>query len=240
MAGGRKPQRPLLPREQRKLRLKRLSLGAGALLLVLLLGWAVTMFTPVAAVKHIEVTGNQQTSTEEIQQHSGIALGTPLPRVNLRQAAANVSQLPWVEKTTVQRKWLNTIKIGVTERQAVLWAERADGQHLIDDAGTAFIIGTPPAGTVQVLGTQADDPEVFKAVLVVVQSLDPVVRPQLVQVDAANIYQLNLIFADGRTVYWGSNEQAAAKSLATGRVLTTGDSIGRSWNVSNPELVAVK
>ncbi|MFV8395145.1 cell division protein FtsQ/DivIB [Corynebacterium hindlerae] len=210
--------------------------GVGAAVLLAVVAAAVLLFVPTFQVSRIDVTGNSETAAEDVESASGIALGVPLVRLNLQQAAEGVAQLPWVAKVNVERDFPSTARIVVEERQAVLFARRNDGEHLVDATGRPFVIQTPPSGCVEVTGTKEDDPALFADVVTAVTALDPGARGQLERVDAPSKFELKLFFAGGKEVYWGSTEHAHDKAKATSTVLQRE---GQRWNVSAPGLVTL-
>lgn len=216
---------------------RKLGVGiAGGVILLGVVAALVLLFVPMFQVAKYEVTGNTNTSAEDIEIAAGIAHGSPLVRANTHQAAQNVAQLPWIARVSVDRAFPNTVKVAVEERNAALFAERSDGPHLFDDTGRPFVIENPPIGCVKVTGTQDDDPALFADVAKVVTSLDAGARLQLERVDAPSKYEMTLYFAGGKEVYWGSSEQAHDKAKATSTVIQRE---GNRWNVSAPGLVTL-
>ena len=64
--------KPLNRKQLRKKKLALLRLRLILLLLVVLIGLGVCVFTPIFNIKSIEVTGNEQVSTEKIIQTAAI------------------------------------------------------------------------------------------------------------------------------------------------------------------------
>ncbi|APT85087.1 cell division protein FtsQ/DivIB [Corynebacterium aquilae] len=216
---------------------KKFATSAVAVVVVLGVLVACLVSFPILTVKNITVEGNENTTYEEVLQASGLTEGQNLLTADVAQASRRVHDLPWISKVRVERQAPSTINIEVHERTPLLFAHRADGDHLIDDQGVPFVIAPPPAGAVEVLGTVEDDPETLQVAAKVVRSLAPEVRAQISAIDIASPDRITLLAPEDRSVYWGSSDEAEAKAKVTGTVLTQP---GKHWNVSDPFLVTVK
>lgn len=216
---------------------KKIVLAVAAVVAVIVVAFGAVWAFPVFTIKDYDVTGNVHTTTEDIIEVAGVAQGHNLARVDASSAAANVVTLPWVKSATVNRQWPSTLGVDVVERQAVLYSVEGDGDHLIDDAGTPFVIDTPPDDAVEVTGSQRQEPAVLTSVAQVVAQLPAPVRLAVARIDVPAQHDLTFYLHDGRTVYWGSTESAHDKALAMEDILGRE---GQSWNVSNPLLVTVR
>lgn len=192
---------------------------------------------PVLQVSDYEVTGNDRLPDEVVQEATGVVAGENMMRVDVADAAAGVAALPWVRSVTVARQWPSTLGVEVTERQAVLYAGDPDETHLIDETGTPFLIDVPPETAVEITGGGQDDPDVLREVAEVVGAIPDHVLEQVARVDAPSAPDIEFHLHDGRTVYWGANENNHDKALAMETVLTQ---VGQHWNISAPTMVTVR
>ncbi|MEZ2120940.1 cell division protein FtsQ/DivIB [Corynebacterium sp. CCM 9203] len=214
----------------------RTSWTVGVLAAVICIGFIV-WFAPVLQVGEIKVSGAKQTTEAEIVAATGIVPGANMVRVDPAGAAQKVAALPWVERAHVERHLPGTVVVEVAERNAVLYATRSDGDHLIDARGVPFIIADPPVGAVEITGTSEDDPDVFAGVASVLESLDNPLRRQLARVRAPDTYEITLFLLDGREIYWGAPEGNRDKARAAAAALSRA---GRVYNVSDPVQVTVR
>ncbi|MCK7675225.1 FtsQ-type POTRA domain-containing protein [Corynebacterium pygosceleis] len=214
----------------------RISWILGVTVLLVSVGLLV-WFVPVAKVGEVTVTGAGRTDGEEIVAATGIVTGANMVRVDAGRAARDVAALPWVERARVERHFPGTVSVEVTEREAVLYATRSDGDHLIDATGLPFIIDAPPVGAVEITGTREDDRELFSGVAEIIASLDERLRSQIARVDAPGPYEITLVLMDGREVYWGAPERNHDKARAAAAALSRE---GRVYNVSDPVQVTVR
>lgn len=204
--------------------------------LLIIAAVVVVYFTPLFSVKNFEVRGQEVTSTEEIIEASKLREGDNLASIDARRAANDVATLPWIAKATVVRSWPDTVAIEVHERQAVMYVKRKDGEHLVDRTGTAFLIDTPPPGSIEIRGTKEDDAELFGKLGEIIESLSDLPE-EIVAFEVPDPYSVTLVFDDGRTVEWGAPENNHDKAVATRIVLQRE---GQHWNVSDPIQVTVK
>ena len=82
----------------------------GLVVLGIVVGLAVYLL-PVFRVNNIEITGNEHSSEEQVEEAAGVPQGSNLLRVNAHETALKVSDLPWVDKATVGRSLPNTLVI---------------------------------------------------------------------------------------------------------------------------------
>ncbi|MDO5075928.1 cell division protein FtsQ/DivIB [Corynebacterium sp.] len=193
-------------------------------------------FTPLFTVQNFQVQGQSKVSVDEVVEATNIREGDILASVDAHRAANDVAQLPWVAKATVSRSWPDTIVVDVSERQAVLYVHRKDGDHLVDTSGTAFLIDTPPDGSVEIRGTDEDDPELFGKLSDILENLGEV-RGQVEAIEVKDPYDVVVLFDDGRVVEWGAPENNGDKAVAT-RIALQRE--GQRWNVSDPIQVTMK
>lgn len=239
---GRVPRTEKEPEESGGRRTSaRVVVGSIAALLVLVAALAaVAWFFPLLKVTGIEVTGATRTDPEIVEEVSGIAPGDNLLRVDATGAARNIVELPWVASVTVDRVLPGTVAVTLVEREAVIYVPRADGDHVIDSEGRPIIIGQPPFGTVQVTGTDEEDPEVLPAVISVVEAIrdrDPGLTGRIDSIEARDQFDILIRLTDGREVYWGSAENNPDKAVALSTVITRE---GQHWNISSPTMVTVR
>lgn len=217
--------------------LKRISLATAAVLVLIAVTFGVLWAFPVFRVTTVDVRGAAQLPEEQVREATGLQPEENMLRVDAVAAATGVAELPWVRSVTVEREWPGTIAVEITERRPVLFSEESDGAHLIDETGATFTIADPPPEAVEVTGAGSDDPAVLVEVAEVVDAVDPAVREQVDRVEVPGALEIEFILDDGRTVYWGANEENHDKALAMATVLTQE---GQNWNISNPAMVTVR
>lgn len=94
---------------------------------------AVTLFF---RVEHIEPTGQQRYTADEIREASGVALGDNLFLLNKYDVAGRITdQLPYVENIRIHRTYPNTLNIEVTECAKPFAITQEDGVWLVSTRG---------------------------------------------------------------------------------------------------------
>lgn len=208
-----------------------------ALAVVALILGASAWAYPVFKIGGFVIEGNANTSVEDIEAATQVAVGDNLLRTDSQAVARGVSTLPWIQTVSVSKSYPSTLKISVTEREVALFAARGDGAHLIDTNGQPFVIGQPPAGTPEITGTAEDDPELFATALEIINSLDERARGRLSAIDAPSKFQFTLVFGADKQVYWGSGENLTAKAVATTAALSRDEP---ALDVSGAPLISVR
>lgn len=224
-------------RSRREIPWRRILGAAGISLVVLAVLWAVVYFTPLFAVKNVEVEGTRHLAEEDVVSAAGVAEDTPLAQVSMRNTGSNVVSLAWVKSVTVSRKWPSTLLVEVEENTAVAFLEGSDGTHLIDPEGREFAQDTPPEDAVELTGSSDSDDAVRKDAVDIAAALSEPARAAVASIEAKSKYEFILHLKDNRTIVWGASEDNANKALAVDTVLQRE---GSEFNVTNPRQVTVK
>lgn len=87
------------------------------------------------ALKKIEVSGCNTVPQEEIIKLSGVALGTNLFKVDVRNAIAKIEMQPVVKTVTISRKLPHTLVLHITERTPAAVVVGNDGYLAVDIEG---------------------------------------------------------------------------------------------------------
>lgn len=223
---------------------KKTVLAVIAVLLAIVVAAGVVVWTtPVFKVSDIAVSGNKAVSHEDITKATGITPGDNLVRVDVEDAAGKVAELPWVSTATVSRSFPSTLRVNVGEHAPVAFFKDGDETRLIDANGEAFAVGKPPEGAVEITGETGNPkdsavhtPEMEEAVSVIAALPDDL-RSRVRTLEIEERYSLRFTLDDGRTVYWGADEDNADKARAMKAALQLEE---QSFNVSNPELIGAK
>lgn len=209
-------------------------------LAVLVAAGVVVWATPVFGARTVDVAGATSAETvTDVLNAADISVGQPLARVDLDAVRERVLSVSVVADATVQRQWPDAVAITVTERVPVATTQANGLWWLVDDTGRPFRSDSRrPADLMPLeLATPGPDDRATAAALAVLASLSPQVREQVASVMAATEYGVTLRLADGRSVIWGSDRDAAAKNEVIPAIL---DQPGQVFDVSDPTLVTVR
>jgi cell division protein FtsQ len=123
----------------------RLTLGVGLLLCSgggALAAHRFLMRSPHFAVAAVRFSPLVHVSAESLGARAGVALGTPLFRVDLDAVAHAVAEEPWVESARARRELPSTVVVDVVERQAACLVALGP-LYLADARGVVFKRASP-------------------------------------------------------------------------------------------------
>jgi cell division protein FtsQ len=196
---------------QRPLRL--LGYAAASLAVLLLLGWVVG-FSPVLAVRRVEVVGVPEGEVAAIRAMARVPLGEPLARVDAGAVAARVAERATVADVSIERSWPGTLVIHASPRQPFLVVQNPQGQlQVVDETGVAYAqVSTAPRGvpTVNAATTAALSRDALAAAVSVLKALPATLQKRVtnITVSSANLVTLRI----GRTsVVWGGIDEPDRK-----------------------------
>jgi len=219
---------------------RRLVGTVAAVVLVLLVTTAVWLvyFSSVLATRSVVVSGNRALSAEQVTTAAAVPLGRPLARQALDDIARRATALPQVSAATVTREWPGTVRVTVTERQALLGITQPGGFLVADKAGVVFAAETTlPVGVVQVSADPANRPLLVELGSVV-GALPQDVRDQVTSIEAVTPDSIRLRTVSGVTVEWGDSSQSELKAQVATALLASG--ARTSIDVSAPHAPATR
>lgn len=134
--------------EPRVDRARRLWNGAKAALGVVLVlgtagatafgGYQLALSSPSFAIRDVQVETSRRMPDRELARRAGIQIGGSLLGLDLGEAERRLLEDPWVQKVRVTRKLPHTVRIELSEHEAVALCA-LDGQvFLVDAAGEPF------------------------------------------------------------------------------------------------------
>jgi cell division protein FtsQ len=219
---------------------------AAFLVLVLVGGAAYVAYrTPVLGVQTVAVSAADGEVADEVRgevlEAAGVATDTPLITVDLQSVRQRVLRVPQVAAASVSRHWPHQLTITVTQRTPAAVTKANGALWLLDATGVPYLkltTASAPAGllTIDLATPGAGDPATL-AGLAVVGQLEAPIRAQVASVSAPSPYRVVLTLRDGRVVVWGSPDQGAKKMQILPAVLAQP---GRTYDISNPEMVGVR
>ncbi|MFC7491997.1 MULTISPECIES: cell division protein FtsQ/DivIB [unclassified Knoellia] len=182
--------------------------------LVVSAGVWLTFWSPVFAVRSIQVAGVTGADRTAVASLVGVDRGTPLALVDLDDVEERVRSRRTIAEVSVERGWPGTLRVSVVARQPALVLKNPQGQlEVVDATGVSYdTVASPPAGipVVSAASTKGTTKEALEAALSVIQTLptDLTQRVTAIQVSTANLVSFNLA---GIRVVWGGADQAERK-----------------------------
>ncbi len=201
--------------------------------LVVLTGVVVWLFwfSTVFAVTKVSVIGAEGVAAEEVGDLAGIALGTPMARVDADAVQRSVASVPWLASVEVRRLWPGEIALAVTEREPVALVRRGDQRVAVDAQSVLF---TPPSGLPTDLVTiTATTPDALNESVAVWQSLPADISERVERIAATTRDDVRLHLRAGSVVRWGNAREAEFKAQVLRALLPQR---ARIYDVSAPSL----
>ncbi|MFG2331163.1 cell division protein FtsQ/DivIB [Streptomyces sp. NPDC048604] len=176
--------------------------------------------------EHVKTSGAKVLTRAEVEAAAAVPLGSPLASVDTAAIEARLlDRLPRIDAVEVSRSWPHGIDLKVTERKPVLLVEKGGKFIEVDSVGFRFAtVDRPPAGVPRLVLNASRSPSLrrfdadrllMEAVRVTGELPRKIARDVRV-VKVASYDSVTLELGGGRTVFWGSGEEGAAKA----RVLT--------------------
>ncbi|PZF61039.1 cell division protein FtsQ [Curtobacterium sp. MCBD17_034] len=213
-------------------------LTSGAVLLVLVLSVVVAVYSPLMALRTIEVRGTDRVDRQQVLHAVDGQLGTPLARIDFGAIKRQLAGFPLIASYVTEEAPPHTLVITVTEREPIVAVKTGSGYDLVDPAGIV-VESDPkqPAGmplaAVQPsqLGSTA-----FRSMTEVVLALPTSVRSTVTQVTASTSDDVTLTLHSGAKVVWGSPDDSAAKARLLAALMTSQAPSGKvEYDVSAPD-----
>lgn len=184
-----------------------------ALIVVASVGW-LAFWSPVLAVRSVEVSGVTGADKAAVAGLVEVAKGTPLARVDLGGVEERVRSRRAIAEVSVERGWPSTLRVRAVPRQPALVLKNPEGQlEVVDSTGVSYgTVTAAPAGVpvVTAASTKGTTKEALEAALSVIRTL-PVDLAE--QVGAMEVSTANLVsFTLGEVkVVWGGSDSPDRK-----------------------------
>ncbi|WP_349864474.1 FtsQ-type POTRA domain-containing protein [Leifsonia sp. WHRI 6310E] len=227
---------------KRSRRRRQAWLGAGGVVVALVLGVTLLAFSPVLALKHIEVTGASRLNPKDIQAKLGDQLGKPLPLLDQAGIAHDLAAFPLIRSYTVESHPPDTIVVRVVERQPIGVVQKGAAFTLVDAAKVpiASSAARPEGFPLIAAGgasAEKDADSAFAAAASVLSALPAATLAQVDTISATTKDDVSFTLrGSGATVVWGSAEDSELKAADLAALLV-GAAGANHYDVSSPHSV---
>ncbi|NYK11459.1 FtsQ-type POTRA domain-containing protein [Leifsonia naganoensis] len=227
---------------KRSRRRRQAWLGAAGVALALVLGVTLLAFSPVLALKHIEVTGASRLDPKDIAAKLGDQLGKPLPLLDQAGISHDLAAFPLIRSYTVESHPPDTIVVRVVERQPIGAIQKGAAFTLVDAAKVPISSSaTRPDGfpLIAAGGASAenDADSAFAAAASVLSALPAATLAQVDTISATTKDDVSFTLrGSGATVVWGSAEDSDLKAADLAALLV-GAAGANHYDVSSPHSV---
>jgi cell division protein FtsQ len=195
-------------------------LGVVALLVVVLL---VAIFSPILALRTIEVDGVSAIPASTVQKALAGQLGTPLALLNDQTIRARLSHIILIRSYVTEVVPPDTLVVRIVEREAIGVVPHGAGYDQVDPAGVVLRRSATPAGLPVIdIGRSGVNSAGFAAAVKVLLAMPSSVLTQVKSISATTLDNVSLTLDQGNyTILWGSSAQSDLKAQALTTLLKT-------------------
>jgi cell division protein FtsQ len=174
--------------------------------------WLV-FFSSVLTVKHVDVRGESQLTTQRVLDAADVPIGGHLVDLDLDAIRTRVAGLAVVKRVDVSRDWPDGVLIKITERHEVAVVDIGGTYQAMDSDGVLFkSYPRPPAGLPRVVAGAHIGSDALAEAARVLDSLPAGLAARVDHVGVRGIDQVTLSMRSGATVIWGSDAQSRLKA----------------------------
>lgn len=216
---GARSRRALVERQKKKKRRRMISRIGIAVLVLLAIVFAPTIFFQVSK---INVTGDTRYTSEQLIKSTGVKQGDNMFFLDTEQIAADLKdEYPYLDTVKLRRKLPSTLQIEVNDRTAALSIEQ-NGKYLILDVsgkvlektksaakGTAKVTGVPMKGLH--VGDTVDEDKYGKAasVMKLLELTDQYgMKKHIKTIDVEKAYDVRVTYDKRYTILLGALEES--------------------------------
>lgn len=206
---------------------------------VLVLVLVVAVFSPILALRTIEVDGVSAIPASTVQQALSGEIGTPLALLNDQQIRTRLSRIILIRSYTTEVVPPNTLVVRIVEREAIGVLPDHGQYDQVDPAGVVLRTTPTTAGLPIIdIGKAGVDSPGFAAAVKVLLAMPSSVLTEVNSISATTLDNVSLTLdKSSQTIFWGSSAQSDLKAQALAALLPKCTS-QQVLNVSAPLAVA--
>ncbi|GAA1614402.1 cell division protein FtsQ/DivIB [Leucobacter chromiireducens] len=214
----RREQQRFTVAARRRRRMWLIVLGAVAGLVLFV---AAGVFTPLMAVRNIELVGASGVPEDEVRAALAQFEGVPLALVDDGEVHRALEPFPLIQRYAVERIPPHTLTVRIEERVAVVSLAEEDGVGLYDAAGVKLgSAEAAPKGVPLGSGALKDrSSQAFRSATRALRDMPSELRDQVSGVTASSGQDVTLTLASGIEVMWGDGESSRRKSAVLATML---------------------
>lgn len=193
-------------------------------------------FSPLMALRTIQVEGANRVPSEQVVAALESQLGTPLPLIDFAQIKAELAPFTLVQSYSTETRPPSTLVVRVVERTPLGSLSTDAGFTLVDAAGVVIVEGAERQPGYPLIEATGANPKLsFTAATNVIRALPDDMRSQLDAVRAESPDNVTLVLGGGQSVVWGSAEDSAIKAVVLAQLMAAVDPDSvNEYDVSSP------
>jgi cell division protein FtsQ len=196
-------------------------LGAAATIVLLGGVLAVAVFSPVLALRTVDVQGAQTISAAAVRAALNDQVGTPLALLDTAKIDRDLSRFTLIRSYVTEVVPPNTLVVRIVERQAIAVIANGNNFDQVDPAGVVLKTSATRAGLPVIdIGSAKPGGPAFTAAVKVLLAMPSSVASQVATVSATTLDDVSLtLTGNSHTVIWGSSADSEAKALTLASML---------------------
>lgn len=229
----------------RNRRARRLALSLSSLsVAVLLILVAVATFSPILAIKEIQVSGTERIDAASVTKALAPHLGTPLPLLSEQAVAESLSEFELIETFSAIAAPPNTLQVRIVERLPICIVTVSGKRFLFDPAGIQLALATESDLLPEILieGNPKESAQ-FKNAIAVLMALPARLldQVQIIEAKSKDNVQLRLRNAGEQRIIWGDSSNSILKSKVLDALMKNHKKSARvTFDVSSPNAPVVR
>lgn len=215
------------------------TLGSITVLLGGIIGAA---YSPLMALRTIEVVGAERVSSDQVVDALSDQLGTPLPLIDFSHVKSELADFILIQSFVTESRPPGTLVVRIVEREPIGVISSDAGFDLVDAAGIVIESTEElPEGYPQIEAPDGVGSAGFLAAGEVIHALPAGIRSELDSVQAATKDDVTLNLAGGAKVAWGSAEESEYKAVVLA-ALMVGHPVGsvNEYDVTSPNSAVLR
>jgi cell division protein FtsQ len=212
--------------------------GIAVLLLAVL---AVAVFSPILALRTVQVEGTSAIPASVVRNALAPQLGTPLALLDDGKIRRELSSIILIRSYVTEVVPPNTLVVRIIERRAIGAVRTSGGYEQVDPAGVVLATSSTAAGLPVIdIGKAGLGSAGFAAAIKVLLAMPESVLSQVASISATTLDNVSVTLTQGsHTIIWGSAAQSDLKARALAILLkTSGCSTQTVLNVTAPLALA--
>lgn len=210
--------------------------------MVLVLGVVITAFSPLMALRKVEVVGTTRLDAGAVVRALGDQLGRPLPLIDEAAIRGDLSAFPLIRSYSVESHPPDTVVVRIVERRPVGAVQKGSSFVLVDAAKVTVATSSKrpegfPLITASGAAAESDAKSGFAAAAAVLSALPASLLAQVDTITAKTADDVSFTLrSSGATVVWGSADDADLKAADLAALVKSAGSAKR-FDVSSPHSV---
>ncbi|MWV49688.1 FtsQ-type POTRA domain-containing protein [Rathayibacter sp. VKM Ac-2803] len=227
---------------RRARRRRTIALVTAGSLVLLAVVVAIAAYSPLMAVRTIEIAGTQRVSAQAIQSSLDDQLGVPLTLVDRSEVGAVLGAYPLVQSYSVQTRPPSTLVVTIVERTPLAVLANGGRFDLVDAAGVVIETAdaAQPGYPIVTTPTGGASGAAFRVITQVLRTVPANLAGQVTAASATTGDDVSLTLANGSVVMWGGSDDSALKAVVLEKLMAATDPAAvATYDVSSPQAAVV-